>query len=674
MKATKLITLFVSALALTSCGSIGINAAGEKQNYEVTKSTFHYAPVAPEKVNAFSGDVYFSRNYFEHPSTEYDPHLATAGVCMVISSFTDFGPFDESWYLNQSKFVKEYFSAIGFNSFAVNEDYKKSATFDSIGLAAAKREFGDYTVVAITPRSGGYFREWGNNMHLGDGSQSDMMHEGWYNAANKLISFLDGYVSENNVKGKVKLWMNGFSRGGATVNIAAGLIDNKLARGEKIFSNGAYTTRDDVYAYTYEAPQGANVNSKGVKAPKDALYDNIFNIVNPLDIVPKVAMKEYGFTRFGRDKYVTNKFYDPANYDANRRTYNALHDIFNQNKEVTVRRCDEFVMGGFEVTNVGLDILPAVCAAAFSDIELYKVVTAHKDKTKAGYDANIAVSILLEEITGNLGDRNEYVRKYQHPLEAVMLLIQNEANPVASPMKAFFKAVLSNVLFDCTFGLAGKSKSTMKETWGDDIGGELYGLISEISGPLFDAYWERPNELFSIAGFAPYIMQNHYPDFVFAHLASQDSYYIDAYNANKSAHDRIAVVPFIDNANYGRMKFFGYNDIGLRLNNKDGYRAVSIDGHYVGKSDVYSCDPGYACGYYSYATEEKMELFMPINRTYNISFKSFSKKPSHRCEYWAYYEYFTLDNTGRTRVELDHKKENCFCASDRHKRDVVVSI
>ncbi|MBQ2069456.1 MAG: hypothetical protein II467_00840 [Bacilli bacterium] len=668
MRALSLLIMLVSLGSVTFGGVLPTKAA---PSYEVEKATFHYAPVAPEKTNSFVGDVYFSRNYFEHPSTEYDPHLATASLAMVISTFTDFGPWDDAWYLNQSKFVKEYFGAIGFNSFTVNEDYKKSATFDTIGLAAAKREFGDYTVVAITPRSGGYFREWANNMHLGDGSQSDMMHEGWYNAANKLLSFLDGYVSENNVKGKVKLSMVGFSKGGATTNIAAGLIDNKLNRGEKVFSNGATTTREDVYAYTFEAPQGANTNSKNVKAPKDSLYDNIFNIVNPLDIVPKVAMKQYGFTRFGRDKYVRTRFYDPANYDNVNRTYRALHDIINQNKAVTVNHCDEFTMGGFEFKYLGADIINLIVRSIFDDKELVDYVRAYKDDTKANYDTNIATSIILEEVVNEIGDRKSYVSKLQTPLETIMELIQNEAHPVASPFSKLFKTFFV-MLAGKALGGESKAKSMVKDSWGKDVGEDLYKLVNNLTGILLNVYWERPNELFSIAGFASYMMQNHYPDFVFAHLASQDSYYIDAYNAGKANSDKISLVTFMDNADYGRMKFFGYNDIGLRLNSKKGDRVINIDGHYVGKSDIKSCNGGYAAAYYSYATEEKMELFMPINRTYNISMKSYSKKPYHRCEYWAYYEYFTLDNTGRDRVERDHKKESVCFASDRHKRDVYI--
>ena len=670
MKPLGLLIALIS-LGATNCAQATL-AKAETLPQDAIKATFHYVPVAPEKVPSFVGDVYFSRSYFEHPSTEYDPHLATASLAMVISTFTDFGPFDETWYQSQSKYVEEYFGAIGFNGFTVNDDYKKSATFDSLGLAAAKKEMGSYTIVAITPRSGGYFREWANNMHLGDGSKSDMMHEGWYNAANKILSFLDNYVTSNNVTGRVKLWMSGFSRGGAATNIAAALIDNKLSKGEKIFSNEAYATKEDVYAYTFEAPQGANVYSKSIKAPKDALYNNIFNIVNPLDVVPKLAMKQYGFTRFGIDKYITTKFYDPSNYAEKRRSYTAFHDIFNQNKDVTIDRSDAFTMGGFEINFLGGDILAFLFGNLLSDNELYEWVEDLEDDTKVNYDANIATSILLEELVARIGSRDDYVRDYQTSLESVMLLVQNEACPVATPMKALIKTVLISSVVKAVLGNTDKAKSSMKQTWGDDIGEELSKLTDALIGPVASIYWERPNELLSVAGFVPFIIQNHYPDFVFAHLASQDSYYIDAYNEGKPSNEKISVASFFDNADYGRMKFFGYNDIGLRLDNKDGRRVVSIDGHYLGKSDVKSCEQGYAAAYYSYATEEKMELYMPVGRTYNISMQSYSKKPSHRCEYWAYYEYFSPDNSGRVQVEVGHYKENVKFASDRHKFDVAI--
>ena len=202
-----------------------------------------------KKVEYNKYTIYYSDDYFRHPSTEYDPHLATASIIMTDSTVPMENPESENdteWYQNQPELLHGYFDAIGFENFETNEDYRKRTEFDTIGLAAASRKVDDYTVIAVTVRSGGYFHEWANNVWLGTGKNSDYMHEGWYNAANKLIKFLDNYATSKNITGKVKVWIAGFSRGGATSNIAAGLLDNKIDRKEKIFSNGATLKHNDL--------------------------------------------------------------------------------------------------------------------------------------------------------------------------------------------------------------------------------------------------------------------------------------------------------------------------------------------------------------------------------------------------------------------------------------------
>lgn len=671
MKRIGLMLLLLSGITFLS---INVASFNNETNYEVKKIDCHYAPVGGGGLDYYNVDVYYSRNYFEHPSYEYDSHLATASLGLATSTFTPYTlVYDEEWYLNQSKYAKEFFEKIEFNTFEINDDYTKPAETNTIGLCAAKKEYDDYTVVAVAPRSGGYYSEWAGNMHLGDGSKSDYMHEGWYIAANKLVDFVTEYVSDNNVTGRVKLWMAGFSRGGATTNIAAALIDNKLNNGEQLFSNNAYTSIYDVYAYTFEAPQGANINSKTVAKPKDSIYDNIFNIVNPLDIVPKLAMKQYGFTRFGRDKYITNEFYDPDNYENNRRTSNIFLKKYHQNPSTEIKP-DNFAMAGFEITNFGIDIVTVLTSALATDYELPKILLPFRDETKKNYDANIAAEQLIEELVDNLGNRNKYVSKYQNKLERMMLLVQNEQNSLPNIGTTLLKIISISAILDATAMTSKFTKAAIDSIWGDEFATELYDLITALNGPLASTYWEKPNELLSIGAYASYITQNHYPEAVFAHLSSQDSYYIDEYNQGKADADKIQLVPFMDNADYARMHFFGFNDIGLRLESKKGERVININGTLFGKSDVETCKKGYAAGYYSYATEEKMDIFMPVNRKYNISMKSYSKKPYHRCEYWAYYEFISLDNRCTQRVQIDHKKEQAYFNSDRHKRDVTIKL
>ena len=667
MKKIGLIVLI--SFALTAYAFNVVSQAKADTPYEVIKRTFTYAPeFRPEGRPNFTSDIYFSQSYFEHSSYEYDSHLATTSLCLAVTTYPDYGIYDEEgWYEKQPKFIKNTLETIGFNSFTTNDDFVQTARMDSIGLAAAKKEFSDYTVIAVAPRSGGYYSEWANNMHLGDGSKSDYMHEGWYNAANKLIDFVVDYVSEHQISGRVKLWMTGFSRGGATVNISAGLIDARLDNGEKILGDRASLTKEDVYAYTFEAPQGANVNSKTIKLPRDVLYGNIFNIVNPNDVVPKVAMAEYGFTRFGVDKYITTRFYDPKNFESNRYTFKKLHDLANQTDEVKYS-ADDFAMYGLKIEDFltvigGISSLYGLFSGKFGQI---------KDNTKANYDANIAATLFIEELTSELGSRDNYVKKYQTPLENIMLIMKNEnyTNIPSTPgliARMFLLATLSNSIL----GNFDSVKNSIKSVAGS-YATRIVELLDVLTDPLVDAYWERPNELISIAVHVGDIFQNHYSDVNLAHMQAQDSYYIDEYN--RKNEEKIDVVPLRNNADFGRMKFFGFNDLGLRLESKNGTRVVNVEGHVLGKSDILQCDEEYAVGYYSYVTEEKIELFMPINRKYNISMKSYSKKPRHRCEYWGYYQFMALDNRGVKRVQLDHKKDTAYFNSDRFKRDVTIRL
>lgn len=574
-------------VAGVASGSIQVNA---DNSYEVIKHTFIYAPDNRfEGKPHFTGDIYFSQSYFEHSSYEYDPHLATASFCLSVSTYPDYGNYDEEWYLSQSKFIKNTLETIGFNSFTTNQDYLETARMDSIGLAIAKKEFSNYTVIAVAPRSGGYYREWANNMHLGDGSKSDYMHEGWYNAANKMIDFVIDFVNEQHVTGRVKLWMTGFSRGGATANVAAGLVDARLDKGEKLLGDKASLTREDVYAYTFEAPQGANVNSKTIKLPKDAIYSNIFNIVNPNDVVPKVAMAEYGFTRFGIDKFITTKFYDPENYESNRRVYKKLYELVNQSDEVTYS-ADNFGMYGLKIEDFLkiITVIPAIVGLFTGDFGQVK------DNTKANYDANIATTLFIEEFTSQLGSRANYVKKYQTPMENLMLIMKNEQySDIPSTPGLLARLFVLSSLSSSILGNFNAIKNAIKASVGA-YATRIAELLDVLTDPMVNAYWERPNELISIAVHIGDIFQNHFSDNTFTHMQAQDSYYIDAYNENHE--EKISLVPLMNNADFGRMHFFGFNDLGLRLESKKGTRVVNVEGHILGKSDILQCSNEYAVG------------------------------------------------------------------------------
>lgn len=584
------------------------------------------------KVNYKGYDMFYYDSFFSHPATEYDSHLATLSSHMTLFSMNLDNPKssdDIEWYDKQSDTVKGFFETIGFVDFEANSYYHERTSFDSIGVAIASKKVGDYTVIAVVPRSGGYFLEWGNNVFLGDGSKSDYMHEGWYNAANNLLKFLDEYVTKYNITGNVKLWMAGYSRGGATTNIAAGLLDNKIDKGQKIFSTGAKLTHDNLYAYTFEAPQGANFNSEKVKSPNNRIYNNIWNIVNPNDLVTKVAMVEWGFTRFGTDKYITTRLYDQSSYEDNRQTF---HKLFSHHANQFPYYADQFEM--YEVISLG-----------------------SKDATKSNYDANIVSTLLLENMVKSIGTRENYVAQFQPVLKNVLLQLMNDDVNVSD------KAI-DNIVSNYLIKLSGAKFDTVLSIFTDygydnNYSEEYEGTIIPLIKMLDSVSAEIPNELLSVGVQASYLFQNHEPDVTIVHMKAQDTYYVEDYI--EEYKDYINLVPLMDEADLYRAYFYGFNDLKFGHMKDDKIDAgTNVDGIIIGKSSIKNLNRMVAVGYYSYLTNEKMQFFIPARYLrydpqkdpYKMQVRSYSIKPEHTIGYEVSYQ-----KLNQQKVSIDSYEE-----------------
>ena len=492
------------------------------------------------------------------------------------------------------------------------------------------------------------------------------MHEGWYNAANKLIKFVNSYVESQNINGKLKLWMAGYSRGGAVTNLAAGLIDNQLGDIKKIFPNKPVTLdHNDVYAYTFETPQGANINSKTVKAPGDAIYNNIWNIINPNDLVTKVAMSAWGFTRFGTDKFITTKFYDSANFSANRETFKKIY-ASQQIEDADKYSADNFTMKGITGDKyAGLiagTIAGGPVGAALTGYIMEKVSgIVTDDKTKANYDANIVTSMLLDELCAAIGSRKKYCDTYQSAVKDVMLVAMAETK---EDELTRLGRLLMSVMLESSLRYYGLKKTGLVQKLFPEFGDTNLGNIIDFAGLLISVYKERPNEIISTIANISDMFQNHDTWVGVNHVKCQDSYYIDAYNDTHS--DKIKLVALRDNAAIVHMSFFGYNDAKVTVGQT---KVLDIEGYVLGKSDVKKCDQGYACGYYSYITEEKMELYLPVNESLKVSFKSYSKKLRHEVSYQTFCQYITATTK---KQNLPKGSEKVWFNSDRMNITILV--
>jgi hypothetical protein len=135
----------------------------------------------------------------------------------------------------------------------------------------------DYTLLALAIRGGGYEAEWASNVTLGTSGQ----HQGFHKASQDVLRFLENYIKTHDIKGKIKLWLTGYSRGAATANLLAGELNSgrKLPQVELASS--------DLYAFCFESPAGTLASFN----PRNKKNDNIINIVNPNDVVTKWRLK-----------------------------------------------------------------------------------------------------------------------------------------------------------------------------------------------------------------------------------------------------------------------------------------------------------------------------------------------------------------------------------------------
>lgn len=250
----------------------------------ITKKTgqFKY-PGYINQVKDSTATYVYSDSYFDNDSTKYNPQLATMSLCLELSAWSS---YDTDIWSNKTKNVKALLEDIGFKDIEQNEDWNTPPSMHSIGVVTAHKNIGDSTVVALVVRGGNYADEWGGNFVLGKQGN----HAGFENGRIEASSELEEYVlmHQSKFKKKLKVWIVGFSRGGAVANLVAGKLSEYGRCG------GMDLPSENIFAYTFEAPQGH-------VGYGDYGYDYIHNHVNSMDIVPLVAPKVMGFKRYNED-------------------------------------------------------------------------------------------------------------------------------------------------------------------------------------------------------------------------------------------------------------------------------------------------------------------------------------------------------------------------------------
>ena len=269
MKHSKILLLSVIPLLLSGCGDAGETTTTTTPSQDTSKGVVMAklpGMINPDKASGYDLQLEFDDKYFDASANQENHKL----------KLLSFGAS-----LNTAKIgLISFFYTTMFYDNPYSSDFANISE-DSVGYYIAHKSIGDYELVALAIRGFDYAQEWANNLKIGKTGN----HAGFEERANEIYDSLKTYL--NTYSGKeIKLWMTGYSRGGGIVNVLASQIMKE--------KSDISIKKENLFVYTFEAPRGLTEENA-------VEYQNVFNYVNNMDPVPKLAPEEYGLYRCGKD-------------------------------------------------------------------------------------------------------------------------------------------------------------------------------------------------------------------------------------------------------------------------------------------------------------------------------------------------------------------------------------
>jgi hypothetical protein len=408
-------------------------------------------------------DYDYSDTYFAGSSFNYNHDLAIASYCLAISAMVKGGTGEDGKYgTEELDAARTFFSAIEFDN-CQPYGYNEKPTNDSIACVIGHKNVElkgqKETIIAVGIRGAGYGSEWSGNFRLGNSTE----HAGFAIARDKVMQYLKQYIKdfERSFNSNLKFWITGYSRAAATANLVAATLNNDGTLNGADFGFGnklkeAYSS-GDVFAYTFETP----LNTKNKEA-SNVKYSNIYNFINRIDYVPKVAPSAWGYTRYGENLYMPSLETEGARY------YKYLDEMKKEYKKITGKTYTE----KFDFYELGLlmeghDLIP-------DDISLTKV---------NGY---ISQSEFLDELIDIVANdviisADNYVKSYESSVRKLMPIIMGVEKKEAT---VDFKITLEDIINELSFSdlVTGNAENLI----GRILGKKCAEYLASVSGLSYD--------------------------------------------------------------------------------------------------------------------------------------------------------------------------------------------
>ncbi|KFI60143.1 lipase family protein [Bifidobacterium gallicum] len=275
-------------------------------NLVMVPTTFlsHFAQMCGQAKERFENDIEipFDDSWFFAPTNVYNPYMAWSAMGICLTGYKNLPS-------NEYRYIRKSFFNLGCEDIDISSYYHlndENPVAYRLNVDQASYAFGhrhvhntdgtERELVIMMLRGTSDTTEWLSNSEvadsIADGDFSRLVnHEGFWNTAEKAFRDLRTYIQRYDIDmSDARLWVIGHSRGAAIANALAAMIDEDTSLG---------VTHDRLYAYTFSA---SRVTMR--KDYNSATFDNIFNVINPEDYIPRLPPYGWGIRRFGRDLYL----------------------------------------------------------------------------------------------------------------------------------------------------------------------------------------------------------------------------------------------------------------------------------------------------------------------------------------------------------------------------------
>lgn len=198
---------------------------------------------------------------------------------------------------------------VGVKSYFPDEEGGYKSDWDECGCAFGIKTVEDpgtgrqVPLVVVVVRGTISNGEWLSNFNVADSSPASPLpaHEGLSRCRRMVLRRLASWAKEQDGKLEGLDWeharvlLTGHSRGAAVAALMAASLDD----GYELV--GHAISPANVSAYTFASPTTSRLGQD------KSLYDNVFNVVNPEDLVPKLPLGTWGYQRLGTTLVLPSK-------------------------------------------------------------------------------------------------------------------------------------------------------------------------------------------------------------------------------------------------------------------------------------------------------------------------------------------------------------------------------